>query len=198
MQLGMGSPQVVMCFPGVEIPEWFNIQRIGSSIHLPQGSFNHKFLGFVFCTIVGVPKYSWLYPSSYVMEMKYELLLECEGGYKTVAKEKFSIDGPKYFKSDHIFLGYNCNTCNFREFSCSTKAIIIFNCNTFPDFFTEITSKHYIKKCGVRLLFTQEFGETIKRSRCSIFDEEQEEEQEEAHSKRLKSSNFLKGESNSR
>ncbi|KAJ0085547.1 hypothetical protein Patl1_07791 [Pistacia atlantica] len=86
-----------------------------------------------------------------------------------------------YWEFDHVFVGYSCQRSGFRGFTYNTEAIISF-----------YSSYYLIKKCGVRLLFNQEFGEAMKRSRCSIIVEE------EAHSKRLKSSNLFKGESSSR
>ncbi|XP_031250548.1 disease resistance-like protein DSC1 [Pistacia vera] len=136
---GVGSREGCMCFPGSEIPEWFDIQSSGSSIELPKGSFNQKFLGCVFCTIVGFPDYHRFY-------------------------------------NDMVI-----RTSEFHEFPCDTEAIIIFN-----------SPGSVIKKCGLHLLFTQGIEEPMKRSRFSIFDED------EAHSKRLKSSNFFEGESSSR
>ncbi|KAJ0086268.1 hypothetical protein Patl1_07754 [Pistacia atlantica] len=106
-----------MCFPGSEIPDWFNIQSCGSSIELPQGD-----------------------------------------GYNGVSKKLFSVNEPKNIESDHIFLGYNCNTFDFREFSYNTEAIINFSCN--KSCLCKITkytkdninsqAKIYLKKCGIR------------------------------------------------
>lgn len=178
VQQGVGSREGCMCFPGSEIPEWFDIQSNGSSIELPKGSFNHKFLGCVFCTIVGFPDYHCFFND---IVIRYELRLKWEDGHKTVAKTKFSVLKPKYIESDHVFVGYNCSTSEFHEFPCNTEAIIIFN-----------SPNSVIKKCGVHLLFTQQTEEPMKRSRCTIFVED------EAHSKRLKSSDFYEGESSSR
>lgn len=178
VQQGVGSREGCMCFPGSEIPEWFDIQSNGSSIELPKGSFNHKFLGCVFCTIVGFPDYHRFFND---IVIRYELRLKWEDGHKTVAKTKFSVLKPKYIESDHVFVGYNCSTSEFHEFPGNTEAIIIFN-----------SPNSVIKKCGVHLLFTQQTEEPMKRSRCTIFDED------EAHSKRLKSSDFFEGESSSR
>ncbi|KAJ0085299.1 hypothetical protein Patl1_07748 [Pistacia atlantica] len=193
-----------MCFPGSEIPDWFNIQSCGSFIELPQGSFNHKFLGLVFCAIVGVQNHNHSYKGDYHMQIEYELHSKCKDGYNGVSKKLFSVNEPKNIESDHIFLGYNCNTFDFREFSYNTEAIINFSCNKFC--LCKITkhtkdnissqAKIYLKKCGIRLLYTQEFEEPMKRSRCPVFGKE--EEQEEVQSKRLKPSKFFKGESGSR
>ncbi|XP_044511589.1 disease resistance protein RPV1-like [Mangifera indica] len=90
-----GKPQGVMCFPGSEIPEWFNIQSSGSVIELPQGSFNHKkFLGFVFCVIVKGQG------SSNFLNVEYEFLVKCLNEYMTFDKKLLSV-GPTYIKSDH-------------------------------------------------------------------------------------------------
>ncbi|XP_044475148.1 uncharacterized protein LOC123203051 [Mangifera indica] len=60
-------------------------------------------------------------------------------------------------------MGYNCNLSG--EFTCNMEAAFDFNCSLF------------VKKCGIRLLFTQEF---------------------EPSSNRLEASNFFKGEPSSR
>ncbi|XP_044475748.1 disease resistance protein RPV1-like [Mangifera indica] len=180
---GAGKPQGVMCFPGSDIPEWFNIQSSGSSIKLPQGLFNKKFLGLVFCVIVEVEDN---YNLDNFLNVVYELQVKGVDVYITCDKKLLSL-GPMYIKSDHVLLGYNCNSLDNElfELPCDKEAIISFNPKNNLEKFgvgdiMESRVKN-IKKCGVRLLFTEEFEEPMKRSRCSIFDEEDPEEECNIH-----------------
>ncbi|KAL5734095.1 hypothetical protein ACOSP7_031956 [Xanthoceras sorbifolium] len=52
---GIMKDTSVVCYPGHEIPEWFNFRSMGSliNVELPQNSLNHNFLCFVFCVVVG-------------------------------------------------------------------------------------------------------------------------------------------------
>ncbi|XP_044512092.1 uncharacterized protein LOC123230057 [Mangifera indica] len=112
----------------------------------------------------------------------------------TFDKKLLSV-GPTNIKSDHVLLGYNCNTCEVFEFSCDTEAIITFT----PEQKNKTKSGvKRIKKCGVRLVFTQEFNEPMTRSTCTIIDEEEVQEEAYSVSKGFRSSNFFKGESSSR
>ncbi|XP_044475752.1 disease resistance protein RPV1-like [Mangifera indica] len=122
---GAGKPQGVMCFPGSDIPEWFNIQSSGSSIKLPQGLFNKKFLGLVFCVIVEVEDN---YNLDNFLNVVYELQVKGVDVYITCDKKLLSL-GPMYIKSDHVLLGYNCNSLDNElfELSCDKEAIISFN-----------------------------------------------------------------------
>ncbi|KAJ0087307.1 hypothetical protein Patl1_07756 [Pistacia atlantica] len=181
-ELGIGSPQVVMCLLELKFLSGLTVKVLdfGCSIHLPQGSFNHKFLGFVFCAIIGAN----------TMELEYELSLKCKDGYRKVTGNQFWVDVYKYsIESDHAYLGYNFLNPYFEEFSSNTEAIIDVNA-WGPKFSTtgiNFSTTSHLKKCGIRLLFAQDFEEPIKRSRCTLSDEE------EAESKSLKSSNFCKG-----
>ncbi|KAJ0087306.1 hypothetical protein Patl1_07757 [Pistacia atlantica] len=187
-----------MCFPGSEIPDWFNIQSRRSSIKLPRGSFNHKkFLGFVFCVIVEVKDFDCL--DKCFLNVKYELRVKCLDEYMTFDKKLLSV-GRTNIKSDHVLLGYNCNTCEIYEFSGDTEAIIIFEPENIMENGVKNKKKHgvkKIKKSGVRLLFSQEFEEPMKGLRCSIFDEEEKQEEAYSISKGNKFSNFSKGKSSS-
>ncbi|XP_031257904.1 disease resistance-like protein DSC1 isoform X2 [Pistacia vera] len=52
-------PSVCICFPGTEIPQWFNYISLGSSINiqLPSGWFNPDFVSFIICVVVEFRNY---------------------------------------------------------------------------------------------------------------------------------------------
>ncbi|XP_044475181.1 disease resistance-like protein DSC1 [Mangifera indica] len=126
-------PEGYICFPGSEIPGLFDIQSSGSHIVLPQGLLNHKFLGFVFCAIVGIKGHT-RYLSNY---FQYHLYLKCRGVDRTVCKKNSSVIGLSSIKSDHVFMGYSCNL--FGEFNGNMEAFFDFTCSLS------------VKKCGIRL-----------------------------------------------
>ncbi|XP_044475740.1 disease resistance-like protein DSC1 [Mangifera indica] len=155
----VGRPEGHICFPGSEIPGFFGIQSRGSRIALPQRSLNHKCLGFVFCAIVGIDGHTVYHMNSF----QYKLCYKFNRVNKTICMKEISVDGLGSINSDHIIMGYNCSLSG--KFTCNMEAFFDFTCSLF------------IKKCGIHLLFAQEF---------------------ESLSRRLEASNFFKGEPSSR
>ncbi|XP_044475280.1 disease resistance protein RPV1-like [Mangifera indica] len=180
--------EVEICYPGSDIPEWFNIQSSGSDIKLPQGSFNEKVLGLAFCFIVEVED-----NSDQCNFFGVGSLLRRTGPYSDRhggGEETYLLT--KCVKSDHVLVIYDriiweiFHTEDF-NFACDKEASFFF----YPLYGSGSTKKNWIKnikKCGIRLLFTDELEEIMKGSGRSIYDEE----------RGFKSSNFYKGESSSR
>ncbi|XP_052197919.1 disease resistance protein RPV1-like isoform X3 [Diospyros lotus] len=49
---------VSICLPGSVIPDWFNHQKIGSSIMIPLPTDTSKLVGFALCTVIAFENYS--------------------------------------------------------------------------------------------------------------------------------------------
>ncbi|XP_044475737.1 disease resistance protein RPV1-like [Mangifera indica] len=180
--------EVEICYPGSDIPEWFNIQSSGSVIKLPQGSFNEKVLGLAFCFIVEVEDNCDECNFFGVSSSLRQTGPYSDGGGS--GEQTYLLT--KCVKSDHVLVIYDRIIWEIfhREdfkFACDKEAIFSF----YPSSSFRFTEKNWIKnikKCGVRLLFTDELEETMKRPECSIYDDE----------RGFKSSNFYKGKSSSR
>ncbi|XP_044475733.1 disease resistance protein Roq1-like [Mangifera indica] len=180
--------EVEICYPGSDIPEWFNIQSSGSVIKLPQGSFNEKVLDLAFCFIVEVEDNSDQCNFFGVSSSLRQTGPYSDGGGS--GEQTYLLT--KCVKSDHVLVIYDRIIWEIfhREdfkFACDKEAIFSF----YPSSSFRFTEKNWIKnikKCGVRLLFTDELEETMKRPECSIYDDE----------RGFKSSNFYKGKSSSR
>ncbi|KAJ0087228.1 hypothetical protein Patl1_07762 [Pistacia atlantica] len=65
-------------------------------------------------------------------------------GYKTAAEKGFSYIQLEYMKLDHVFLGYSCRTCDFREFSSSTEVIINFSPKVWDSFVVRSRGLRYL------------------------------------------------------
>ncbi|XP_044475438.1 disease resistance-like protein DSC1 [Mangifera indica] len=178
---------VQICYPGSDIPKWFNIQSSGSVIKLPQGSFNEKVLGLAFCFIVEVEDNC---DECNFFGVGSTMRLSHPDVDRMFSEQTYLLT--KCIRSDHVLVIYDhiiwdiFGTKDFK-FACDTEAVISFRPLDGLEF-TETNWIKNIKKCGVRLLFTEGLEETMKRLGCSIHGEEDG----------FKSSNFYKGESSSR
>ena len=132
-------PGVHTCLPGDEIPEWFNHQFDGSSIHikLPSQWHNENFLGFALCVVVT----AGFYPST----------LYCKHNLKANKDISWCVETGG-FKSDHIFMWYL--TGNYCRCPDAVEASFEFSTNRAG---YDGTKK--IKKCGIRVLYRQDVDE---------------------------------------
>ncbi|KAL5845737.1 hypothetical protein ACOSQ3_009261 [Xanthoceras sorbifolium] len=103
-----------ICYPGIEIPDWFRYQSCGSSINiqLPRhNDCNRKILGFALCVVIAFEKY-FIY-DGHPRTIPYECCVNSKTvgrwvkfrGYLTVCsdreyEDRVSID------LDHVVLGY--------------------------------------------------------------------------------------------
>ncbi|KAJ0080681.1 hypothetical protein Patl1_11757 [Pistacia atlantica] len=161
------SPFSYMCFRGSEIPEWFNFQSTASFLELPEGSLNHNFMGFTFCTVLSFQDYK-----AGTLVVECELLLKCEDGLKKMGSGSFLAWNKEYAPShvefDHVFLGYDCQVNDKPEWDEFPEAIIKFS----------VTDEEcVVKKCGVHLLFSQE--ESMNESSLCLLSDEDEYEEDE-------------------
>ncbi|XP_031270047.1 LOW QUALITY PROTEIN: disease resistance protein RPP2B-like [Pistacia vera] len=112
------------------------------------------------------------------LHINCELLLKCEDGLKKMGSGSFLAWNKEYAPShvefDHVFLGYDCQVNDKPEWDEFPEAIIKFS----------VTDEEcVVKKCGVRLLFSQE--ESMNESSLCLLSDEDEDEEDEPQSKRL-------------
>ncbi|GMN43213.1 hypothetical protein TIFTF001_012413 [Ficus carica] len=146
-----------ICYPGNEIPEWYNYQASGSSINvvLPPNWLDSNFLGFTLCLVAAFDEHNCCV---------YDLCFECEIHLKTDTYESHKSnyvlranDGSVIYKkttivnSDHVFFMYEPRILKACKAVEGTITEVSFH--FFPPYFSEV------KRCGIRLLYRQEADE---------------------------------------
>lgn len=152
-----------MCFPGNEIPEWFEHQSEGSVIdikHSPRWHIDSKFLGLVFC-VVG-SSYSVTGPLRLICEMNPE-----PNQGKSIHK---FICGYEYWSTAEVYLPTTSNSGNVhmwynrRDYrkclDAEVEASFVFS---FQEWVRgrsgrgiEGSTKCEVMKCGVHVLYGQD------------------------------------------
>ncbi|KAL5778608.1 hypothetical protein ACOSQ2_009345 [Xanthoceras sorbifolium] len=141
----------VVCYPGHEIPEYFNFRSMGSliKVQLPPNCLNHNFLDLVFCVVLAAPCLDH--------QVEYDL-----GGIKRINWKS----NLKYKSSPFFWCGNICIDFNLSNF-IGSHHVFVENCQLFCyelDYENEISFQFYcddsiegytVKKCGVHLVFTQ-------------------------------------------
>ncbi|TXG67430.1 hypothetical protein EZV62_008705 [Acer yangbiense] len=149
-QVYKGAPLCgCMCYPGCEIPEFFNIRSNGSSINvnLPPDWSNYNFLCFALCVVVPFDR-----ESSY-SKVNYECSIISKDGDRRVELYRtfgspcslfwFPYFGPDYIRSNHVIIGFGFHL--FREF-CDNEFSF--------QFYVTNKKRSNIEKCAVRLMFS--------------------------------------------
>ncbi|KAK3205539.1 hypothetical protein Dsin_019585 [Dipteronia sinensis] len=104
-------PVASICFPGSEIPEWFNFRSTGSLIieELPPCWNNNRFVGFALCAVMETQHHR--------IENSWDLCICCECNFKSKDGRHHIVHGkfgyqPYYYraepysvKSDHVYIG---------------------------------------------------------------------------------------------
>ncbi|XP_060674203.1 disease resistance-like protein DSC1 [Ziziphus jujuba] len=198
------------CYPGDEIPVWFNHQTCGSSINnimLPPYWNNDDFLALAFCIVFHWNK----------IDNNRMLIPSCTLNFKTID------DGSLYeyhdytssckynkFSSDHVFIWYverrsleSSEEMDGLDWpsTCSTEASFHVS-HSFSDYVNNNESEYdEIKKFGVRFVYKQDMercdAETERKNKrsfnecCESSGSEtvgflEEEDEDESHSKKLK------------
>ncbi|XP_062113644.1 disease resistance-like protein DSC1 [Humulus lupulus] len=152
---------VSICYPGYQIPKWFNYRCRGSSIHVklrPQW-WNSNFLGFSLCLVAA--------PFS-ECDSHTQIHFHCElkfrdkngkthtfksflRGYSQDNDEDTSI---RWLNSDHLFLWYDYGLC-LHELEADTFTEAWFEFFAIDSWDRKVNSCE-VKKCGIHLLYRQE------------------------------------------
>ncbi|KAK0578777.1 hypothetical protein LWI29_016076 [Acer saccharum] len=158
-------PKVFICYPGNEVPEWFTFQSTGSFVivkHLPQGWFSDNLVGLAICAVVAFQHH---YDDGRGLVLVCKCEFESEDGCRHVARGYFAgwgndKYGIHYVGSDHVFLGYDfvMYPRNFGEYYYTNKFSVQFY---IEDNYSECIHSCEVKKCGVRLIYRHEFGNSI-------------------------------------
>ncbi|KAK0605745.1 hypothetical protein LWI29_030319 [Acer saccharum] len=177
-------PWASICYPGSEIPEWFNFQSTGSLIieELPSCWNNNRFVGFALCAVTQTQHHR--------IENPWDLSICCECNFKSKDGRRHIVRGqfgyqPYYYhvlpysvESDHVYIG-----SNHLMYPRDTGDLCYNNPVTFQ-FYLKAGLRRieccYVKSCGVRLMYAQDLG---KSNGSFSFDEREDEPQP----KRLKS-----------
>ncbi|KAL5843208.1 hypothetical protein ACOSQ4_009166 [Xanthoceras sorbifolium] len=178
----------LLCYPGHEIPEWFNFQSMGSSINmeLPQNCLNRNFIGFVMCVVLAVPCLDHQL-KIFRRRLHWKCNLKSKDGHPCVVGAILHND-LKGTGSHHVFMSPVCKITPYELLYCENEISFQFYCDV------RIGEGKIVEKCGVHLMFAQlpeepnvsfRVGEvkdflplTSVHNNC--------EEVDEAHPKRLK------------
>ncbi|KAF9661505.1 hypothetical protein SADUNF_Sadunf19G0075900 [Salix dunnii] len=147
-----------VCFPGINVPDWFRNQTQGFSltIKLPSQSATDQFLGFVLCAVVDFG-YSFKTSDGSQVKCIYHIKNEDEDSHDLLSYFGGWFDGEhvREVSNDMLFVGYD--PC--LEF---TKCYVFGKCSEVViEFYPEDRSTNPLKscnviKCGVRLLSAQD------------------------------------------
>ncbi|KAI9156339.1 hypothetical protein LWI28_004536 [Acer negundo] len=157
---GVGA-SVSICLLGSEIPEWFSYQNEGSivTMELPP-NWCSKFLGFGFGIVVAFNDYYDYRRFDLECKCKFETI---DGDCNEFDVSLYGLDSgytPKSICSDHLFVFYNHRMCamvvqgddedhRFSTYQSCHKASFEFSLLN-----EDLDCK--LKKCGVRLLYSEE------------------------------------------
>ncbi|KAL5778644.1 hypothetical protein ACOSQ2_009381 [Xanthoceras sorbifolium] len=124
---------VGFCYPGSEIPEWFDYQSCGSliNIQLPQQHdwCDRKFLGFALCAVIAFEEYYYEDINSFAVPYDCHFVNnngdgDQLGGYLTINAYGEYINGI-FIDTDHVVLGYrdysNVILCRDDYTTCSVE-----------------------------------------------------------------------------
>lgn len=148
-----------MYIPGNEIPMCFMFQSMGSSVTLempPADFINSKILiGFAFCSVVKFNNYRKRNKNYTYLECAWKV--KSNDDYRDVSWDVGTINE---VKSDHVLLGYYLfdamNLDYLGKYSEVNEAS--FHIQS-PDTYGRCPECREVKKCGIRLLYTEDYTE---------------------------------------
>ncbi|KAF2297215.1 hypothetical protein GH714_019501 [Hevea brasiliensis] len=186
-----GGNQSRILFPGVEIPQWFHNQNVGSLVTVQLPSHRHQFKGIAFCIVIALERSQSL--PEIIFPIDCWINCECrvkadnfEGNAVICSWQCFGID-VHLLESDHVLLwcdpyseasqtGLMNEEGWFNKYS-GHEVSFDFCFKGLPELIHMLHCN--IKKCGVRLLYVE-----AKTKSSRMFDSDNEEE--ESNSKRIK------------
>ena len=146
-------------------------QSMGSSatFNLPPDWFSYNFVGFALCAVVGFRDH---HDDGGGFQVFCECKLKTEDGLCRVAVGHLTgwsdgYRGPRYIGSDHVFLGFDFYMFSdgFDEYYYSDEVFIQF----YLEDCCEVT------KCGIHLLYAQDFSDSTEDSVWNFSSDEQGE-----------------------
>ncbi|KAL5843212.1 hypothetical protein ACOSQ4_009170 [Xanthoceras sorbifolium] len=179
----------LICYPGYEIPEWFNFRSMGSliNVELPPNCLNHNFIGFVMCLVVA-PPYLDHQVECNTWSLHWECNLKSKDGHPCNRDGSFGYDFDfKVFGSHHVFMASDFEISPYEFLDYENEISFEFYCEDGMEGYT-------VEKCGLHLMCAQlpqeanvsyQIGEVEDfLSLASVHDNC--EEIDEQHPKRLK------------
>ncbi|XP_024026391.1 disease resistance-like protein DSC1 [Morus notabilis] len=148
----------ISCFPGNEIPKWFEYQSEGSYMKLPLEWQNSNFLGFVLCTV----GYSY-------SDIKLKLDLRCEISLRQGENDEFPLEFSGVW--DHYFIvsftSHSSNLCMWYCVGDWSECLDAVEASFDFLFIDWDQSKGYwvkssnveVKKCGIHMLYQKDIEE---------------------------------------
>ncbi|KAI9187091.1 hypothetical protein LWI28_024284 [Acer negundo] len=177
----------IICFPGSEVPELFSFQSMESviTVELPTDWFNDNFVGFALCAIVEFQDHK-----IDVQELKIFCKCKLKSGdeYEDVCSGTLDAfadlrHGTRYIGSDDlVYMGFD-NRMYPCDIGDNSEASFQFYIG--PHYNGKRREDCKLKKCGVRLMYSQDHGEFI-----GSFSSVKEEDVTHPHPKRLKVMEF--------
>ncbi|XP_057987383.1 disease resistance protein RUN1-like isoform X1 [Hevea brasiliensis] len=181
-------------FPGIEIPQWFHHQNVGSLVTVQLPSHRHQLKGIAFCIVIALEGSQSL--PDIIFPIACWINCDCrvkadnfEGNAVIGSWQCFDID-VHLLESDHVLLWYDPHSETsqtglmdekgwFNKYS-GHEVSFDFCFQGLPELIHMLHCN--IKNCGVRLLYVE-----ANSKPSSMFDSDTEEE--ESNSKRIKYSN---------
>ncbi|TXG66859.1 hypothetical protein EZV62_008134 [Acer yangbiense] len=136
-----------LCYPGREIPKWFDFRSMGSFINVepPPNWFRNNFLGFAFCVVTSD------HPIDFEAKCSDYSIIRCKCNFKSKDGHQCVRDKPwgtKLVYANHVFV---------------TSPILPFFLQELLSYENEVTFEFRIdsnslkiEKCGVHLMFGEE------------------------------------------
>ncbi|EOA18839.1 hypothetical protein CARUB_v10007461mg [Capsella rubella] len=149
------------CFPGCELPAWFDHQALGSvlTLELPQDCNAGRNVGIAVCTVISFKEYR-------EQKNSLQVTCSCEFTNLSMSPESFVVGGwskpedePHTFEADHIFIGYTSfyNIKKNQQFPSATEVSLRFQVTNG----TSEVSTCKVIKCGFSLVYEPDETESI-------------------------------------
>ncbi|CAL9241825.1 unnamed protein product [Arabidopsis halleri] len=146
------------CFPGCDVPVWFNHQALGSvlRLELPQDGNEGRLSGIFLCVVVSFKEYK---------AQNNSLQVRCTCEFSSVSRESFIVGGwsepnEELHKvvSDHVFIGYSTlfNSKQRQQFSSATEVSLRFEVTNG----TREVAECKVMKCGFSLVYESDEAES--------------------------------------
>ncbi|KAL5732585.1 hypothetical protein ACOSP7_031941 [Xanthoceras sorbifolium] len=143
-----GNSRSVVCYPGHEIPKWFNFRSMRSliNVELPQNCLSHNFIGFVMCVVLAAPCVDHQV-KFYRRRLHWKCNLKSKDGHPCIVGVSLE-NGFKLIGSHHVFMALVCKIAP-HELLCYENEISFFRNG----------EGYTVEKCGVHLMFAQPLEE---------------------------------------
>ncbi|GMN27470.1 hypothetical protein TIFTF001_046145 [Ficus carica] len=193
----------VVCYPGNEIPKWFDYQSEGSSctIALTPQWHNANFLGFAFCIVIdgkACKEFSTSSVGYRDFKCKFNFKIRDTEGVHSFYWSVFNVPrqlGSVPWNSDHLFLWYQHQ--DYNDCHDAVEVSLEFSFVNKIGYCVESSTKE-VKRCGIHLLYRDDLKDLEIDHKCDVDSEATHEDEpsedettdaDERHPKKIKHSN---------